>query len=67
MYQYSNFIPKKDRFGIYLKIENILLELIELSINASLQSKNYKFISLNKNRSGSIKKINKDYFRIKNN
>ncbi len=35
-------IPKKDRFGIYLKIENLCLDIIELLVNAALESKNDK-------------------------
>jgi len=35
-------IPKKDRYGIYLKMENICLETIYLSINASLEAKDKK-------------------------
>jgi len=36
-------IPKKDRFGIFLKIENTCLEIISLIIAASLETKNNKF------------------------
>lgn len=35
-------IPKRDRFGIHLKIENICLEIIELSIAASFAEKQNK-------------------------
>jgi len=39
IYLFSLKIPKKDRFGIYLKIENVCLEIIDLAINASLEPK----------------------------
>jgi hypothetical protein len=35
-------IPKKDRFGIFLKIENICLELLDLIISASFENRNLK-------------------------
>jgi len=38
IYWLSPKIPKKDKFGIWLKIENICLELINLIITASLES-----------------------------
>ena len=40
-------IPKRDRYGIYLKIENICLETINLLITASLETKNNKLPILN--------------------
>ena len=43
-------IPKKDRFGIYLKIENICLEIISLIITSALESKNNKLPILNSTR-----------------
>jgi len=50
VYLFSQKIPKKDRFGIYLKIENTCLEIIELSIQASLLPKNRKIEILNSAR-----------------
>jgi len=43
-------IPKRDRFGIYLKIENLLSEIMELTITAALQSKSAKLPTLNSAR-----------------
>ena len=50
IYLISPKIPKKDRFGIYLKIENICLEIINLIINASLEMKSNKLPILNSAR-----------------
>ena len=50
IYLISPKIPKKDRFGIYLKIENICLEIISLIITAALESKNNKLPILNSTR-----------------
>jgi len=47
VYLLSFKIPKRDRFGIFSKIENICLEIINLSITASLESKVNKFLFLN--------------------
>ncbi|MEK7651621.1 MAG: four helix bundle protein [Patescibacteria group bacterium] len=47
IYLLRSKIPKKDRFGIYLKIENNCLELIDLLITASLESKTNKLPTLN--------------------
>ena len=35
-------MPKKDKLGIFMKIENICLEVIQLIITAALESKNSK-------------------------
>lgn len=43
-------MPKKDRFGIYLKIENICLEIMPLTITAALESKYNKIPILNSTR-----------------
>jgi len=43
-------IPKKDRFGIYLKIENVCLEIVSLTISAAFESKNNKLPILNSTR-----------------
>lgn len=43
-------LPKKDRFGIYFKIENTCLETLILIITASLESKNGKLLPLNSAR-----------------
>jgi len=50
IYLTSPKIPKKDRFGIYLKIENICLEIINLVITASLENKSNKLPILNSAR-----------------
>lgn len=47
IYLTSPKIPKRDRFGIYLKIENICLEMIDLLIMASLEIKADKLPILN--------------------
>jgi len=43
IYFISQKIPKRDRFGIFAKIENICLEIINLIITASLEIKINKF------------------------
>ncbi|OHA70811.1 MAG: hypothetical protein A3F15_01235 [Candidatus Wildermuthbacteria bacterium RIFCSPHIGHO2_12_FULL_40_12] len=43
IYFISQKIPKRDRFGIFAKIENICLEIINLIIAASLEIKINKF------------------------
>jgi len=64
IYLLSAKIPKKDRFGIYAKIENICLEIINLVIIASLENKINKLSPLNSAR---IKiEILKRLFRITN-
>jgi len=64
IYLLSAKIPKKDRFGIYVKIENICLEIINLVILASLEGKSNKLLPLNSVR---IKiEILKRLFRITN-
>ena len=50
IYLLSPRIPKKDRFGVYLKIENNCLETLELLISASLEIKERKFSKLNSAR-----------------
>lgn len=50
VYLLSAKIPKKDRFGIYVKIENICLEIINLAIQASLENKINKLPPLNSAR-----------------
>lgn len=50
IYWLSPKIPKKDKFGIWLKIENICLELISLIIAASLEFKTNKLPILNSSR-----------------
>ena len=47
IYLLSAQISKRDKFGIYVKIENIVLEIMDLSINASLETKSNKFSLLN--------------------
>lgn len=50
VYLLSPKIPKKDRFGIYLKIENLCLETLILIITAALEMKFNKFPILNSAR-----------------
>lgn len=37
-------IPKPDRFGIWSKIENIIIECLELAIKAALTAKDKKLV-----------------------
>jgi four helix bundle protein len=39
IYVAAGRVPKKDRFGLYLKIETVTLEVFELCLTASLESK----------------------------
>ncbi len=39
IYLLSAKIPKKDRFGIFLKIENLCLEILNLAIAAAIETK----------------------------
>ena len=50
IYLISFKISKKDRFGIYLKIENKCLEIMDLVITSAFESKNNKIQSLNLTR-----------------
>jgi len=43
VYLFSQKIPKRDRFGIYLKAENICLEIMTLTITAAFEIKINKF------------------------
>jgi len=62
IYLLSFKLSKRDRFGIYLKIENICLEIIDLSLIASFESRDNKFSFLNSTR---IKiEVLKRFFRI---
>jgi len=47
IYTGSRKVNKRDRFGIYLKIENLCLEIIDLGTTAALESKTNKFPILN--------------------
>ncbi len=42
LYLISFQIPKKDRLGIFLKIESLCLEIISSLIAATLEKENYK-------------------------
>jgi hypothetical protein len=42
IYLLSSKIGKRDRFGIYLKLENIILEILDFSLTASFESKQNK-------------------------
>lgn len=46
IYLNSSKIPKRDRFGIYLKIENLCLECVILTITAALETKDNKLPTL---------------------
>jgi len=50
IYLLSPRIPKKDRFGVYLKIENNCLDVLELLIFASFEVKIKKLSKLNSSR-----------------
>jgi len=50
IYLLSSKIPKKDKFGIWLKIENIVLDTINLIIAASLEIRINKLPILNSTR-----------------
>ena len=50
IYLISPKISKKDRFGIYLKIESLCLEILNLLITAALEIKNNKLLILNSAR-----------------
>lgn len=50
LYLLSSQIPKRDRFGIYSKIEKICLDVQELIISAALENRNDKFPFLNSAR-----------------
>jgi len=43
-------IPKRDRFGIFLKIEGVFWEILELVVSAALESKTNKLPLLSKAR-----------------
>ena len=46
----GNKISKRDKFGIYLKVENICLDMITISIDAALNQKEMKRLLLYKLR-----------------
>lgn len=50
LYHLGYKLPKRDRFGIHLKIEQLSLEIFELSILAALETKMNKTTVLNKLR-----------------
>jgi len=50
IYWLSPKIPKKDKFGIWLKIENICLDILSLTISASLEYRINKLPILNSAR-----------------
>lgn len=49
-YSLGKKISKRDRFGIYLKIEGVVLEIFELTISAALETKNNKLPLINSAR-----------------
>lgn len=46
MYTLGNKVPKRDKFGIFLKVENIILDTITISIDAALNRKDKKKLLL---------------------
>jgi len=50
VYILSSKIGKRERFGIYLKVENIILEVLEVSLTASFELKSNKPALLNFSR-----------------
>jgi len=50
LYQLGNKIPKRDKFGIQLKIENLCLDSLNLSIQAGLSNRETKATILEKLR-----------------
>jgi four helix bundle protein len=50
IYLLSSKIPKKDKFGIYVRIENFCLDIIILITEAALQARGNKFLLLNSAR-----------------
>lgn len=42
MYGLGSKISKRDKFGIYLKVENICLDLVTISIDAALNQRDRK-------------------------
>ena len=50
LYQLGNKIPKRDKFGIHLKIEKLCLDSLSLSIQAGLSSRETKTVYLEKLR-----------------
>lgn len=64
IYLLSFKISKRDRFGIYLKVENACLEIMALMLEASFEPRPQKLLLLNSSR---IKiEILKRLFRISN-
>ncbi len=50
IYLLGKQIPKRDHFGVFLKIENVLLAVFELVITAALETKINKVLPLNSAR-----------------
>lgn len=50
IYLLSSKLPKRDRFGIYAKIEDACLDIMDLAITASLETKINKLPFLNSAR-----------------
>jgi hypothetical protein len=59
IYQLSPRLPKRDRFGICLRLEGIALESIELAVGASLEQKQEKLpkLKLLRNKIEVIKRL----------
>ena len=50
IYLLSSKVPKRERFGLFLKMETLFLEIIDLVITGALQNKNTKLPTLNSAR-----------------
>jgi len=50
IYLLSKKIPKRDRFGIFLKIESISIEIMFLILEATFETRSNKITFLNKAR-----------------
>jgi 23S rRNA-intervening sequence protein len=46
IYGLAGKIPKRDRFGIHAKIENLCLGILELAIKAAFELKEHKILTL---------------------
>ncbi len=47
-HEYRNLVPKQDRFSVYERTENIIIDILELVLEASYVSKDRKIILLEK-------------------
>lgn len=47
-HEYRNLVPKQDRFTVYERTENIIVDILELVLEASYVSKERKSLDLKK-------------------